>query len=737
MLINSRVRFLFLFLSISICCCFAHVVYAQNWTALGPDSFPTLIRPFDFSLKNAQGIGRVTGVFFEPRKKCFFKKNTPKLFVGSPYGGLWESTDQGKRWQASATNNLPNPGIAALAFHPQKYSIRYLATGDPDCILNANEPAAGCEYCQGRGIVKSTDAGKTWSNPIGTWYSCDGKADTAFWSFPSKKVIRKLVILPKHPSTLLAVIHTYVASTKSFDGYVYRSEDAGENWHPVLCAKDGFLKDLEFQPGDENTVYVSGRTIFKSSDAGKTWQAMPNRGLPEDSLVMRCELAVSPANPQFVYALFVLKKSYTSDFYLSENSGISFKKKCAVPSSPEWRTTLCADPVNAQQLYFSAGNRVNKLFLTDGKWSYKNAGDGLHDDLHDLNFDPAGNKLYASTDGGLYTTTDGGTFWLQESRGLNIAECWNVAVSKEKPYRILVGMQDCGTQQFRPSEDSLSGWFMVRGGDGMECAIDPLNPKIMYANDGNNNLTARSEDGGITWSRNLAASRMERGNYLRPFQLDPANPHVLYTGYHNVFRSKNQGETWTMLAPIDLADKNASLIAIALAPTDSQIIYIAYSNPTWNTKPTQRLYKSKDGGNSWTDITAGLKGVSYTQITSIAVQPDDANVVLVGFRGGWEYKLMKTLSGGEGKSAWTNYSSGLPSEGDVNCILFDKDKQHSVYIGTHSGVYVSTDYLKAWQSFSRGLPRVMVCDLDILQASRELYIGTHGRGVWKSPLLNP
>ena len=140
---------------------------------------------------------------------------------------------------------------------------------------------------------------------------------------------------------------------------------------------------------------------------------------------------------------------------------------------------------------------------------------------------------------------------------------------------------------------------------------------------------------------------------------------------------------------------------------------------------------------SWTDITAGLKGVSYTQITSIAVQPDDANVVLVGFRGGWEYKLMKTLSGGEGKSAWTNYSSGLPSEGDVNCILFDKDKQHSVYIGTHSGVYVSTDYLKAWQSFSRGLPRVMVCDLDILQASRELYIGTHGRGVWKSPLLNP
>ncbi|HRH66709.1 MAG TPA: hypothetical protein PLU53_10470 [Bacteroidia bacterium] len=648
---------------------------------------------------------------------------------------MWVSSDKGENWTSSATENLPNPGVAALAFNPRKPDVRYLATGDPDCILDPHEPAAGCEYCHSRGVVKSTDGGKTWSGAIGKWYTCDGKEDTAFWSFPSKKILRKLTVHPEHPKVLLAIMHTYISATKTFDGMVYRSEDSGENWYPVLCVRDGFLKDMEFQPGNPEVVYASGRTIYRSADGGQHWEALPNRGLPADSLVARCELSISAANPQKVFALFILKNAYMSDFYISENAGKSFKKIMSVPGSPEWRTALAADPLDEGRVYFSAGNRVNKLLSYKGNWNYKNAGNGLHDDVHDLTCDPSGRFLFASTDGGLYVTADEGENWKQISKGLNVAECWSVAVSQQKPYRVLAGMQDCGTQQYRPQGDSLPGWHMVRGGDGMECAIDPLNPKVQYSNDGNNNLTARSEDGGITWSRNIAASRREKAHYLRPFLLDPVHPDVLYTGYHNVYKSRNSGEVWSAISAFKQPDQNATLIALAVSPSDTLCIYAAFSSPAWTPKPEERLFKTKDGGNSWMDITPGLKGVSYSQITSLAVQPDDGNTLLVGFRGGWEFKIMKTKSGGEGANCWVNFSSGLPSDADVNAILFDTDLAHTVYIGTHIGVFVTRDKLNAWKSFNTGLPRVMVSDLDILHQTQELYIGTHGRGVWKSTLF--
>ena len=709
---------------------------AQQWTSLGPDSFPALMRPFDYSLKIANGIGRVSGVYFAPKKKCFLsKKKNPEMFVGTPYGGLWVSSDSGNNWSSSGSDNFPNPGVASLAIDPRDLKIQYLATGDPDCILNPNEPSLGSESCQGRGVLKSIDGGKSWSAPIGQWFTCEEKEDTSFWSFPSNKILRKLVIHPRLRNVLFAVIHTYKNATKSFDGMVYRTSDAGKTWHPVLCAKDGFLKDLEFQPGNDNVIYVSGRTIYKSSDSGLHWEALPNRGLPADSLVQRCEISFSVAKPENVYALFILKNSYQSDFYLSENSGVSFKKRLSLPASPEWRTALAADPLNADEVYFTAGNRVNKLISYAGKWNYKNAGNGLHDDVHDLNFDPEGKTLYASTDGGLYKTRDGGENWTRISKGLNIAECWSVAVSQKKPYRVLVGMQDCGTLQYRPIGDSLNGWFQVRGGDGMEAAFDPIDPKIQYSNDGNNNLLSRSEDGGVTWSRNLAASRKQQGNYLRPFLIDPVHPNVLYTAYHDVFKSTDRGETWKVISAFDVSDPKATIVALAVAPSDSLTIYAAYAGCAWTTKPEKKLFKTTDGGITWTDITEGLKGVNYTQISCLAVQPDDKNTVLVGFRGGWIYKVMKTVSGGTGKNAWVNFSSGLAPDDDVNAILFDRDKFHTVYIGTHTGVFMCRDKINAWLSFSKGLPRVMVCDLDILNETKELYIGTHGRGVWKSPLF--
>lgn len=67
------------------------------------------------------------------------------------------------------------------------------------------------------------------SAPIGQWFTCEEKEDTSFWSFPSHKILRKLVIHPRQRNVLFAVIHTYTNATKSFDGMVYRTSDAGKH----------------------------------------------------------------------------------------------------------------------------------------------------------------------------------------------------------------------------------------------------------------------------------------------------------------------------------------------------------------------------------------------------------------------------------------------------------------------------------------------------------------------------
>ena len=308
-----------------------------------------------------------------------------------------------------------------------------------------------------------------------------------------------------------------------------------------------------------------------------------------------------------------------------------------------------------------------------------------------------------------------------------MAECWSVAVSQSGPVSVISGLQDCGTIIFKQGIDSMNGWWIVRGGDGMAAAFDYTNDKLVYANDGNNKLIARSTDAGLTWSGNLLPTRAEAALYQRPFVIDPFRQGVIYTGLQNVYKSNNYGDTWQKFSEFGPGLSNEKVVAIGLTPQDTNILYTAFSNPVWHKDPIGKLFKTSDAGSHWKDITKDLKGVSWTNITSIAVDPESSNDVYVGFRGGWDYKVMKSEDGGE---TWNNYSDGLESDCDVNAMIIDQDDQHTVYIATHHGVYKRGNGEKTWKKFGSGLPRVMVSALDIRFKDRILYAGTHGRGVW-------
>lgn len=721
---NFKRSFLFLFLLLSF---FNYEsLLAQKWTSLGPDSIPSLINVRDNSLRFAVGIGRVGMLKLFPSKEK--KGNKSMMYLGTPFGGLWEFSTEDSAWSPSSTDALMNMGVSDFAINPKKPAIRYLITGDPDCIMDPNGPAMSSEYCQSRGIVKSIDGGLSWSDSaIGNWYNLQGEIEKDFWKYPSIKIARKLHIDSKCPDILTVIIYTYSYRTKTFDGMIYQSKDAGSTWKPRLTDEDAYLKDLEVKPCSRKVMYAAGRSVYKSYDRGSNWETLHKNGLPPDSLVNRIELALSVSKSSHLFALVIYKNSRTSDIFLSEDDGKTFIKIISAQASPEWRTAMVVDPSNHDLVFFTAGNKVHRLYRHNGSWRQEYTGGFIHDDVHDLNFFETNRTLYASTDGGLFSSTDSGRTWINLNKGLSVAQCWSVSVSQTGPLSILSGLQDCGTILNKSAPDTLAGWWIVRGGDGMATAFDYHDDYIMYANDGNNSLIARSIDGAYSWSRNLLPTRQESAIYQRPFFVNSTYQGMIYTGLENVYKSIDYGDSWKRFSTIEGLNKNERLVSIAGAEDDTLVFYAAYANPAWNKEPKQKLFRTNDAGQTWVDITHGLKGVAWTNISTILVDKVNADIVYVGFRGGWDFKVMRTLNGGK---SWEDYSTDLGFDCDVNALIMDKDELHTVYAATHRGVYKRSLNDKGWLKFGDGLPGVMVSGLDIRYDSGILFAGTHGRGIW-------
>jgi hypothetical protein len=157
------------------------------------------------------------------------------------------------------------------------------------------------------------------------------------------------------------------------------------------------------------------------------------------------------------------------------------------------------------------------------------------------------------------------------------------------------------------------------------------------------------------------------------------------------------------------------------------------------TSNTNRLYASylstinmsTNAGTSWTNVSAGLPGITISYIT---VNPDNSAevyVTLSGYTAG--QKVYRSLNGG---STWTNISGSLPNV-PANCIVY-QDNNYSpaeaLYVGTDIGVFYRDANHSDWIPFRNGLPTVPVFDLEINYTSSRLTAGTYGRGLWRSEL---
>ncbi|MBA7525290.1 hypothetical protein ES705_17441 [subsurface metagenome] len=661
-----------------------------NWTLLGPVESARYI-----DTDEVLGSGRIDCIAFHP-------SDTNVIWVGSPTGGLWKTIDGGNTWYTT-TDDLPSLGISDIVLDPGNPDIIYLATGDRDAhaIYSA-------------GILKLTDGGETWN--------------TTGLSFDQNDVnlVNRLLINPDS---------TYVLIAGKHDG-IYRSNNSGDSWVKVIT---GHFKDLEFKPGDPSVIYAAmyayggNAKIYKSIDNGSSFSES-SRGI-DAANINRIELAVTPADSSIVYALCSnaddggLNAFYKStDFGENwENTMTTYKNLLAIDpfgnnsGGQGWYDlSIAASPVDTNEIYVGG---INIWKSTDGgeTWSRKTNGypriygavygPYVHVDHHILKYHPVTETLFSGHDGGIDKTYDGGKTWVDITDGLEILQIYRIGASATKRDLVLMGSQDNSTIQYKSGD-----WKVVLGGDGMECIVDYTDTNSIYSSFQFGNMFY-SNDGGLT-IRYIKPEGSPDGAWITPYIMHPRYPNIIYAGFKNIYRSINRGFAWDSIAT-DLSG-DALFRSIAISPSNPDYIYAA---------TRQKIWRTTDGGNSWSDPLSGLP--SSLSITYIAVSQHDPNKIWITFSGYTFDK--KVYTSDDGGTTWENYTDGLPNI-PVNCIVYENNSNMGVYAGTDLGIYYRNKSMDEWIDFSEGLPNVIVNELEIYYPDSILRSGTYGRGLWESEL---
>lgn len=682
------------------------------WQPVGPKQLPD--NEPDITGANP-GLGRINCIAFAPGV----------MYAGAATGGLWKSADEGASW-VNVNVNVPLLGLSDIAVDPQNPSTIYLGTGDRD----------GGDGV-GFGVLKSTDSGASFSQLT---------VDPAQPSL----VISRLLINPQNPLIVLAAATTGI----------YRSTDAGGTWKLVASSSSSErFFDMEYKPGDPSVVYASSNArstprspIIVSGDGGLIWTPVSS-GIPNRN-ILRVAIAVTPANPDLVYAIFVKDDRTFAGFHRSNDSGATWNLMSDKPNilgrgsggvadkagQGDYDLALEVSPTRAAEVFVGG---INIWKSTDGgkNWdrkSFWNRGDAteryVHADQHALAFFPGrSEEIWACNDGGIFRSTDAGKNWVDRSTGLQVSEFYSVATSAKGKHALL-GAQDNGVVLFDGST-----FRQIWGADGFDGVFSHKDSETLFFAL-YNGLGFRSKNlGKKSKLVTLDISRDERlgpkdadGNRPETFgavmAIDPVDAETIYLGLRNLFRSENNGTKWKPIEGLPAGSGGGNLIvAVRIAPKDPRRIYVARG---------VELFTSADKGATWSNIHAGLPN---STIRDVAVDTDDPKHVWITLAGSGARRVFRSFSAG---NTWQDITGPLPPLSgslppfQIEPIVRQVGASNLIYVGTDVGVFLTHDGLAPnWIPFNTNLPTVVVSDLEIHPFTNRLMAATFGRGLWQAPLF--
>lgn len=668
-------------------------------------------------------------------------ENGKTLYIGTAGGGVWKTTNAGASFKPIFDKYCQS--IGAIAIDQRNPKIVYVGTGESNMRNSVSI---------GDGFYKTTDGGSNWSKLGG---------------LDSTEHIAKIAIDPSNSNTIYVAAPGPLWSDSKHRG-LYKSEDGGKKFEKILfITEKAGCADIVIDPSNPKILYATtwefrrtpysfssggeGSGVWKSIDAGKTWEQLEN-GLPAKPYG-RTVVALAPSSPNNLIAIVESKKT---GLYISSDGGKNWKQQSAslnVVARPFYFSTLVIDPLDPKRVYRPA---YSFSFSSDGGYSFAEAsGDGgwVHSDHHALWINPNNtNQLYLGTDGGVYTSMDKGVTWIF-NQNLPVGQFYHVAHDKKKPYRIYGGLQDNGSwvaPSSAASGVSNGDWKSIYGGDGFWVVPDPLDENIAYAEAQGGNM-ARVD---LRTSKyvNIQPFQTEgedklRWNWNTPIAVGRSNKQNLYTGAQYLYKSVDQGRNWKRISP-DLttndkkkqeqensgglsadntsAENHTTIFTIIESPLDEKIIWVGTDDGN--------LQVTNNGGETWTNVSQQISATgipSQTWVSSIEPSHFSKDVVYATFEnhmyGDHKTYAARTTDGGKTwKAIQSNEFTGFAHK-----IIEDPVNKDLLFLGTEMGLFSSLDGGTNWfRMKNNNIPWYsLVRDMQIHPETNDLIIATHGRGI--------
>jgi photosystem II stability/assembly factor-like uncharacterized protein len=561
--------------------------------------------------------------------------------LGHPYGpnverGVFRSTDGGETWQKVLYRD-ENTGAMDLAFDPANPEVLY-------AVLWAARQAPwenGWTLSANNGLYKSTDGGTTW-NKVGA-------------GLPSaENGLGRIGIAtsPSEPSRLYAI----VGATRGQG--VYRSDVGGLNWRLVnsdgrVSSRDGDFNEVKVDPRNADVVYSANIVTWKSSDGGRTFSAF--RGAPGGDDYHR--LWINPENPQ------IILNASDQGAVITVNGGQTWSSWYNQPTA---------------QLFH---------IITDNGFPYRVYG-----------------AQQESGSAGVLSRGNDGQITFREWHPVGVEEYGYVAPDPLHPNLVYGGK----LTRFDWNTGQVQNVSPMGGGRGASqyrfvrtapVVFSPVDPHILFFA---GNVLFKTTTGGASWqviSPDLTRDSLDSSALLGAFAaLDPE-------------RGRHRGVIYT-IAP---SFRRVNLIWVG---TDDGLIHVTH-----------------DGGAHWRDVTpAGL--TPWSKVSLMEASHFDT---LAAYAAVNRFRLddlrphvYRTRDGG---ATWTEIVAGIPENEVVNVVREDPVHRGLLFAGTERSVYVSFDDGDHWQSLRLNLPASSMRDLWIHEA--DLVVGTHGRSAWILDDISP
>ena len=679
--------------------------------------------------------GRIADIAVNPN-------NSSEYYLAVASGGVWKTTNHGNTY-TPIFDNYGSYSVGCITMDPNNSKVLWVGTGE-----NNNQRSVA----YGDGVYKSTDGGKSWKN----------------MGLKQSEHISKIIVDP-NDSNIIYVSAYGPLWSEGGDRGVYKSIDGGENWERVFFVSDNTgIADLIMDPNDNNTLYAAAHQrrrhvftyigggkesgIFKSTDAGKTWNELKS-GLPVGKMG-RIGLAISPVNSNYVYAILEAEEG-KGGFFRSTDKGVSWEKRSSYKTSGNYYQEIICDPFDVDKV-FSMNTWLHHT--EDGGKTFKRTGEkSKHVDNHCIWINPQDPSHWiVGCDGGVYETYDHAQNWKWMSH-LPLVQFYKVAVDNDYPfYNVYGGTQDNnsvgGPSRTVNNAGILnSDWYITNGGDGFESQIDPKDPNIVYAQAQYGWLVRYDKKSGEKMGIQPMPKAGEapfRWNWDAPLVISEHNNHRLYFAANKLFKSNDQGNTWTAISgdltrrldrnqvvvmgeiqKPEVVMKNKSttifgnIVALTESPKNENLLYVGTDDGL--------IQITTDGGANWTkkNYFNGVPDMTYVNML-LTSQHDESTVYAVfnnHKRGDFKPYIMKSTDKGE---AWESITGDLPERGSVYAIAEDHVNPNLLFAGTEFGLFFTLNGGENWIQLKSGLPTVAIRDIAIQKRENDLVLASFGRGFY-------